>query len=35
MLREAVLAARAPVRNAAVAIAEMDKLRPRLTPECA
>ena len=34
VLREAVLAARAPVRNAAVAIGEMDKLRPRLTPEC-
>ena len=34
VLREAVLAARAPVRNAAVALAEMDKLRPRLTPEC-
>src|SRR5690242_20441693 len=32
VLREAVLAARAPVRNAAVAVAEMDKLRPRLTP---
>ena len=34
VLREAVLAARAPVRNAAVAIGEMDKLRPRLTLEC-
>ena len=34
LLAEAVLAARVPVRNAAVAIAEMDKLRPRLTPEC-
>ena len=34
LLREAVLAARVPVRNAAVAVAEMDKLRPRLTPEC-
>ena len=34
VLREAVLAARAPVRNAAVALGEMDKLRPRLTPEC-
>ena len=34
VLREAVLGARAPVRNAAVALAEMDKLRPRLTPEC-
>ena len=33
VLREAVLAARAPVRNAAVALTEMDKLRPRLTPE--
>src|SRR6476619_1380756 len=33
VLREAVLAARAPVRNAAVAIGEMDRLRPRLTPE--
>jgi hypothetical protein len=33
VLREAVLAARAPVRNAAVAIGEMDKLRSRLTPE--
>src|SRR6476620_7514755 len=34
LLAEAVLAARVPVRNAAVALAEMDKLRPRLTPEC-
>jgi hypothetical protein len=34
VLREAVLAARAPVRNAAVALMEMDKLRPRLTSEC-
>src|SRR5689334_584734 len=34
VLREAVLAARAPVRNAAVAIGEMDKLRPRLTSDC-
>src|SRR6478752_2122868 len=33
MLAEAVLAARVPVRNAAVALTEMDKLRPRLTPE--
>src|SRR6476646_9349334 len=33
VLREAVLAARAPVRNAAVALTEMDRLRPRLTPE--
>src|SRR5689334_1344332 len=34
VLAEAALAARAPVRNAAVALVEMDKLRPRLTPEC-
>jgi Domain of unknown function (DUF222)/HNH endonuclease len=34
LLREAVLAARVPVRNAAVAIGEMDTLRHRLTPEC-
>src|SRR5690242_579866 len=34
VLRETVLAARAPVRNAAVAVAEMDKLRPRLTSQC-
>ena len=34
-LAEAVLAARVPVRNAAVALAEMDKLLPRLTPACA
>ena len=33
VLREAVLGARVPVRNAAVALTEMDKLRPRLTPE--
>src|SRR6476659_693660 len=33
LLREAVLAGRVPVSNAAVAIAEMDKLRPRLTSE--
>ena len=33
LLAEAVLAARVPVRNAAVAIAEMGELRPRLTPE--
>src|SRR6476620_3412511 len=33
VLREAVLAARAPVRNAAVALTEMDRLRPRLTLE--
>ena len=32
---EAVLAARVPVRNAAVALGEMDKLLPRLTPACA
>ena len=32
VLREAVLAARAPVRNAAVAMAEMDKLRPPADP---
>ena len=34
-LAEAVLAARVPVRNAAVALGEMDKLLPRLTPACA
>ena len=34
LLREAVLAARVPVRNAAVALGEMERLRPRLTPEC-
>ena len=34
-LAEAVLAARVPVGNAAVALAEMDKLLPRLTPACA
>ena len=34
VLAEAVLAARAPVRNAAVAVGEMDRLRPRLTPAC-
>jgi Domain of unknown function (DUF222)/HNH endonuclease len=34
LLAEAVLAARVPVSSAAVAIAEMDNLRPRLTPEC-
>src|SRR4051812_45734150 len=34
-LREAVLAARVPVGNAAVALGEMDKLLPRLTPACA
>src|SRR6476469_2546025 len=33
VLREAVLAARAPVRNAAIALTEMDRLRPRLTRE--
>src|SRR4051812_26586287 len=35
LLRAAVLAARVPVRNAAVALGEMDKLLPRLTPACA
>ena len=35
LLAEAVLAARVPVRNAAVALTEMDKLLPRLTPACA
>src|SRR6478609_4906476 len=35
VLREAVLAARMPVRNAAVALGEMDKLLHRLTPACA
>ena len=35
LLAEAVLAARVPVRNAAVALGEMDKLLPRLTPACA
>ena len=34
-LAEAVLAARVPVGNAAVALTEMDKLLPRLTPACA
>ncbi len=34
-LAEAVLTARVPVGNAAVALAEMDKLLPRLTPACA
>ena len=34
-LAEAVLSARVPVGNAAVALAEMDKLLPRLTPACA
>ena len=34
-LAEAVLAARVPVGNAAVALGEMDKLLPRLTPACA
>ena len=33
-LTEAVLAARVPVGNAAVALTEMDKLLPRLTPAC-
>ena len=32
-LRDAVLSGRVGVRNAAVALAEMDKLGPRLTPE--
>ena len=31
LLRQAVLAARVPVRNAAVALTEMEHLRPRLT----
>ena len=35
LLAEAVLDARVPVANAAVALAEMDKLLPRLTPACA
>ncbi len=35
LLAEAVLAARVPVGNAAVALGEMDKLLPRLTPACA
>src|SRR3954468_9657039 len=35
LLRAAVLAARVPVGNAAVALTEMDKLLPRLTPACA
>ena len=35
LLAEAVLAARVPVSNAAVALGEMDKLLPRLTPACA
>jgi hypothetical protein len=34
-LREAVLAARVPVSNAAVALTEMAALVPRLTPACA
>ena len=34
-LAEAVLDARVPVANAAVALAEMDRLLPRLTPACA
>ena len=34
-LAEAVLDARVPVSNAAVALTEMDKLLPRLTPACA
>src|SRR4051794_28620391 len=35
LLRKAVLAARVPVSNAAVALTEMDALLPRLTPACA
>src|SRR4051794_14891697 len=35
LLREAVLAARVPVGNAAVALTEMAALLPRLTPACA
>ncbi len=35
LLAEAVLTARVPVGNAAVALGEMDKLLPRLTPACA
>src|SRR3954466_2701224 len=35
LLRAAVLAARVPVGNAAVALGEMGKLLPRLTPACA
>src|SRR3954471_8511936 len=35
LLRAAVLAARVPVRNAAVALTEMGKLLPRLTLACA
>ena len=35
VLRGAVLGARVPVRNAAVALGEMDKLLHRLTPACA
>src|SRR4051795_773036 len=34
-LREAVLATRVPVGNAAVALTEMEALLPRLTPACA
>jgi Domain of unknown function (DUF222) len=33
LLRQAVLAARVPVRNAAVALTEMEHLRPRLTED--
>ena len=35
LLAEAVLAARVPVGSAAVALTEMDRLLPRLTPACA
>ncbi len=35
LLAEAVLGARVPVGNAAVALTEMDRLLPRLTPACA
>src|SRR3954453_20158399 len=35
LLREAVLGARVPVGNAAVALTEMEALLPRLTPACA
>src|SRR3954470_17348119 len=35
LLGEAVLAARVPVSNAAVALTEMEALLPRLTPACA
>src|SRR4051812_24541798 len=35
LLREAVLDARVPISNAAVALTEMEALLPRLTPACA